>query len=455
MKFHIRHINLFALVATPFLIFAQTPKHNEGDKTVEVVEDDFISSLKNHLVVIPDEATDIDIPIPSFVKKASNHIIFNGADWSELRKAFQNSKKKPVSIVHIGDSHIQADYSSGTTRELLQYDFGNAGRGLITPLKICGTNQPSDYSFSSPNTWKSQLLINRSWTQTVGFTGASIRPVSSTGEITISTSDSEDYNPFSSLTIFHNGKFDIREITGENGLPLKYRAIPSKDYTQIILTGLTSKATIAFNSSGDLTIYGASLSGDRPGVFYHAIGNNGATYNSYNRIGTVGAGINPLNPDLVIISLGTNEAFGSNVNTSAFTTAMDNLIRNIRTANPNALILLTTPQECHRGSTTSTKTRVKVKGKKGRKPTYKTVVKTSRTYAINSNIAPLRQAILDYGKQKGIAVYDWYEVAGGKGSSDTWINANLFAKDRVHHSRKGYNIEGRLLYEAIMDAIRK
>ena len=30
----------------------------------------------------------------------------------------------------------------------------------------------------------------------------------------------------------------------------------------------------------------------------------------------------------------------------------------------------------------------------------------------------------------------------------------LFAKDRVHHTVKGYNIEGRLLYDALMDALR-
>ncbi|MBO5455545.1 MAG: hypothetical protein J6A20_03430 [Muribaculaceae bacterium] len=405
-------------------------------------------------VTIPGEAYDIDIPIPFFIHNNVNHIIYNGADWSKLREAFINSNSSPVSIVHIGDSHIQADISTGTTRELLQYDFGNAGRGLISPLKISGTNEPRDYVFQSRNSWSPVKLMSASWRQTVGFTGTSIRPTSNSSEFTLGTVDTDDYNPFTSATIFHNGKFIIKEITTLDGDPVSYRAIPSHDYTQIVMSSGVTKINVKFTSAGDLTIFGASLSGDRPGVFYHAIGNNGATYDTYNRIGTVGSGINPLQPNLVILSLGTNEAFGK-FDTGSFTRSVDRLVKNVKTANPDALILLTTPMECHRSVTTTKKVRVRNKRRKGRKATYRTVNKAVKSYAVNRNIAPIRQAIMNYGKEHGIAVYDWYEVAGGNGASAHWITNGLFAKDRVHHTQQGYNLEGRLIYEAIMDALRE
>lgn len=415
----------------------------------DVVTEDDASELLSGTVIIPDEADDIDIPIPSFIHKNANHIIYNGADWSKLRKAFLASDVAPVSIVHIGDSHVQADISTGTTRELLQYDFGNAGRGLVSPLKMSSTNQPSDYTFQSRGSWTPVKLMSPSWRQTVGFTGTSIRPVASSSELTIGTSDRDDYNPFRSLTIFHNGKLNVKSVTGENGEKLDFRSIPSRDYTQIMLPSQQTKVTVDFASSGDLTVFGAALSGDRPGLFYHAIGNNGAAYETYNRIGNVGAGIHPLEPNLVIISLGTNEAFGRQPNVTAFKNSIDRLVKNIRTANPDALILLTTPMECHRSVTTTRQ--VKVRNKRGRR---RTVKRTSRSYTVNANIAPLRTAILEYGKDNGIAVYDWYEVAGGRGASSSWISQNLFAKDRVHHTHKGYNLEGRLLYEALMDSLR-
>ena len=130
-------------------------------------------------------------------------------------------------------------------------------------------------------------------------------------------------------------------------------------------------------------------------------------------------------------------------------------MKNIKAANPQALLLLTTPMECHRSVSTTKKVRVRQKRRKGRRATYRTVSKTTRSYAVNTNIAPLRQAILDYGKNNGIAVYDWYEVAGGSGASSSWISASLFAKDRVHHTHKGYNLQGRLIYDALMDALRE
>ncbi len=412
----------------------------------EVVEDDE-SAMLTGAVDIPEE-DDIDIPIPTFIHQNANHIILNGADWSALRKALQNSDKSVVSIVHIGDSHTQADITTGTMRELMQYDYGNAGRGLITPLKISGTNQPKDYVFQSRNSWNPAKLMSSNWRHTMGFTGTSIRPVTSSSEITVGTSDRDDYNPFTSLTIFHNGKLNVKSVTGEGDNKIAFRAIPSRDYTQILLPSPETQVTVSFTSAGDLTIFGVSLSGDRPGLYYHAIGNNGAAYETYNRIGNVGAGISPLSPDLVIISLGTNEAFGK-LNVAQFTSSVNRLVKNIRAANPKAAILLTTPMECHRSVTTTRK--VRVKNKKGK---YRTVRKSSRSYTVNANIAPIRKAILDYGKANGIAVYDWYEVAGGQGASTSWINQELFAKDRVHHTQKGYALEGRLLYDALTDAVR-
>lgn len=439
-------ISAFTSLVFPAFVYAQTPPpDNSGDEAAEDIQ----KEMREDLVVIPDEANDIDIPIPSFIKRNANHIIYNGADWTGLRKAFELSNESPVSIVHIGDSHVQADINTSTIRELLQYDFGNAGRGLVSPLKICGTNQPTDYVFQSSNSWKTVKLMNTSWMQTVGFTGTSIRPASSTSELTIGTKDTDDYNPFSSTTIFHNGKLSIKEVTDADGNKLDFRAIPSRDYTQIVLSSLATKINVKFASAGDLTLYGASLSGERPGVFYHSIGNNGATFDSYNRIGSVGLGINPLHPNLVIISLGTNEAFGRQ-DIARFKRSIDLLVSNVRQANPEALILLTTPMECHRSVVTKKKVRVRRKGRKG----YRTVTRTNKTYAVNMNIAPLRKAILDYGKANGVAVYDWYDVAGGSGASTSWINSDLFAKDRVHHTHKGYNLEGRLIYDAIMDALR-
>lgn len=440
---------------------AAQPGETEEEEVVESVDETDAEVRFNP--VFDNDDDDIDIPVPSIINTAANHIIMNGADWSSVRKAVVNSGVRPMSIVHIGDSHIQADIGTGTVRELLQYDLGNAGRGIIAPLKMSGTNQPADYTFASDNSWIPAKLMSSNWNQVMGFTGTSIKFRGTEGELTFGTSERDDYNPFAALIIFHNGRMTVDRVTGEDGAAVQFRAIPSRDYTQILLATPQTRVKVYFTSTGDLTVFGASLSGERPGVYYHAIGNNGATFDTYNRIGTVGVGISPLKPDLIIVSLGCNEAFG-NISESAFYRSIDRLVNNLRSANPGAQILLTTPMECHKSiyRTVTKKVKVPVKKKRSRKgkrsqskTTYvtKTVTERVRSYGVNTAVKPLRDVIMKYGADKGIAVYDWYTVSGGEGASNRWIDNGLFSRDRVHHSFKGYHLQGRLLYDALVEAL--
>lgn len=439
---HFLHL-IFSPAIAAFLMW--TPPSAAAQDTDQTVLDDE-KEIRENPVIIPDNGDDIDIPVPAFINKSANKIILNGSNPAKLRKAIRLSNRQPVSMLLIGDSHVQAGINAGVTRELLQYDFGNAGRGLIAPLRLSGTNEPADYYFQSPNSWNAVKLMNASWEQSVGFTGTSIHPVSDNGRLTIGTSEKEDYNPFTSVTIFHKGKLTINSITNAEGREVHFRAIPSRDYTHIIMASPETKVDIDFSSIGDLTVYGASLGSGRPGVIFHSIGNNGATYDTYNRIGNVGVGITPLKPELIIIALGTNEAFGK-FEASSFKATISRLVSNIREANPDAFIVLTTPMECQRSVTTSKRVRVK-----GKKKKYRTV--SSKSYKVNNNILKVRDAIMEYGRQNDIAVYDWYTVAGGAGASSKWISADLFAKDRVHHSASGYRLEGRLLYDAIINTLR-
>lgn len=399
--------------------------------------------------VIEEDGDDDSSPvsIPSYIKLNRNHVILNGANWSQLRKAMTKVSKHPVSIVHIGDSHIQADISTGIVRKNIQLAHGNAGRGLITPLKMSGTNQPLDYTFASSMSWNAAKLMKWPWNQTMGFTGTSISPSQRQSHLTLSTGKDEDYNPFSAITLFHKGKMHVTRVEDQDGTPLMFTASPSQDYTYIQLTEAVDNVKISFDSAGDLTLFGASLSGNRPGIFYHTIGNNGAAYSTYNRIGNVGQGITPLNPDLVIISLGTNEAFGRR-NVPEFISAMGRLVKSIQSANPNAQILLVTPMECQKSVYSTVSKKVKRRKRKSR-----TVKQKVRSYAVNANILPIRNAIMQFGKDNNIAVYDWYEVAGGSGASALWIKDKLYGGDRVHHTHKGYHLQGELFYRALSEAL--
>ena len=450
MKLSRLYIATFLLSAVAFMpcraqSTAAEPEQTEETDESEEPEDEDERSIREN-PVIDGEDYDDEIIIPEFIKLKRNHIDFNGANWNALRNALGNSNRMPVSIVAIGDSHYQADFATGVVRDNLQLDYGNAGRGLVVPLRLSGTNEPHDYSFTSTHNWNSVKLMSQSWPRTMGFTGASITPVNMNSTFMVSTSERDDYNPFSSITVFHNGQFFVTGVTDEDGNALSFVATPSKDYTEIRLTKDVNAARIHFDSAGDLTIFGANLSGQRPGLFFHTIGNNGATYDTYNRIATTGHGISALQPKLIIISLGTNEAFG-HFNKQSFKNSIDRLVKDIRSQNPDATLLLVTPMECQRSRVITQ--RSSSKGRRRRR-----TVRTSRVYEVNSNVAKVREAIAEYGKDNHIAVYDWYNVAGGSGASAKWINAGLFSRDRVHHSMRGYTLQGELLYQALREAFR-
>jgi len=65
----------------------------------------------------------------------------------------ENNKEGKINIVHIGDSHIQADIFTNAIRKLLQQQFGDGGRGLIFPYsQNKATTRP--YYFSTSATWQ-------------------------------------------------------------------------------------------------------------------------------------------------------------------------------------------------------------------------------------------------------------------------------------------------------------
>lgn len=375
----------------------------------------------------------------AFLNNSANHIELNGADWHSVIDKFTHlgqPNAQNVTIVHIGDSHIQADGNTGRVRLNLQKEYGNAGRGLMTPLRIAGTNQPIDYSMALSGGASTATLLKTPWHVKMGFTGVAVKPSASNAIFKIS-----DKTPFNRLIVYANEPVKIQTVTAE-GNPLQYTAAQTDNGAVINLAKHTTAASVTI-SGNQAVVYGFDARDtDTPGVLYHAIGNNGAAYTSYTKIDNFGHELATLTPDVVVVSLGSNEAFG-NVSDATFYSEIDALVKEIRSGSPNALIMLTTPSECQRSVYTKAYT-TKGKGKKKRRTTT-----TKRSYQTNANIERLRNVILRYGKENNIATYDFYAVAGGKGASGHWLQHGLLSSDRIHRTWNGYYLEGNLFYNAL------
>lgn len=375
-----------------------------------------------------------------FLKLNANHIDMNGHSWQGLTHKLDNIRHHKTSdnftIVHIGDSHIQADGNTGRIRKNLQKIYGDAGRGLMAPLRIAGTNQPLDYKFTTETPVTTATLLKMPWPVTMGFTGVAARPIGSSATFHIS-----DQSPFNELRVYSNGPVTVTHVDAGKSTDIEYTQHEEEWGTCLKLDRHVQQLTVTLKGNG-MIVYGFDARNtDVPGVLYHSIGNNGATYSTYSLIGNFGQGIAALSPDLVILSLGSNEAFGK-ISDRTFYNNICTLVKEIREYCPDAEILLTTPSECQRSVYTRTKKRRK----------RRRVVST-RTYQTNANIPRLREVIKRYGQENGVPVYDFYEVSGGAGSSFKWLQNRLLSTDRIHRTWNGYYLEGNLMYNALYEAL--
>lgn len=366
----------------------------------------------------------------------------NGDDWSGLRRQLSRTHsryREVVSILQIGDSHIQPDYLSGEVRRRLQSTFGDAGRGLVAPLTLARTNQPVDYIFTADVPVRAHARLMGHHPLDVGVTGIAVKFDSTYCNIGIT--ERNDSHEFNSVTLLHaKGEGYQSARVGDDVI---FAREISPYASTFDLKSLTASATLGVNSSGPL--YGAILKNGRNGVLYDAIGNNGATYGSYLSIDNFGEQVKVIDPQLIIISLGTNESFGSYYNLAY---NIDALIRELRHASPNAKFLLTTPMECQKKYYYRVSRRVRV-----RRHHYRRVSSYRTGHSVNSRIAEVRDIILDYGKRHHVPVWDLYSVAGGDGSSYKWIENSLMKKDHIHCYQSGYELQGKLLSEALLEKL--
>ena len=88
-----------------------------------------------------------------------------------------------------------------------------------------------------------------------------------------------------------------------------------------------------------------SLENGDAGVLYHAVGVIGVAMEHYNQQQSVIAGTKNLNANLTIVSLGTNESFGRNFTRDYFYNQISTLVSSLREANPQTVIMFTTPMD--------------------------------------------------------------------------------------------------------------
>lgn len=344
------------------------------------------------------------------------------------------SKGGKISIVHIGDSHIQADYFSGRIRELLQYSFGNGGRGLVFPYRTARTNNPENYKVQWGGQWEGCRNVQTSRNCEIALTGVMSYTTDSSAYFMLNPNTNPALNyDFTRARLFaRNGSGQMHFYLKEDSVNLSRTLLVIEDSACISLG--FEKPQQAWNffpkktdtSRREFSLLGISLENDSAGLLYHMAGVNGAQYASFLGCRLFSNQLHHLDPQLVILSLGTNEGFDRLYDETVFRKSVQDLVDRIRETQPGVSILITMPGESM----------------------------LKRRYPIKRHIA-IRNVLYEVAREKNCAVWDLYQVMGGVGSMKRWRLRGLAAKDMVHYNAAGYRLQGELLYTALLNYYEK
>ena len=151
--------------------------------------------------------------------------------------------------------------------------------------------------------------------------------------------------------------------------------------------------------------------------------------------------IKDFHPDLLIVSVGTNESHNSAFNAEKYQRQMQELASIVDSLSPGTTLLFTTTPGSH--NRTYGKHRVS-RGGRTRWHSYM-ISKTPNTR--NKTVSDCQA---DFCRQHGYAIWNLYEIAGGKEyACKNWVATNLMRGDAVHFSAEGYRLQANMLVDAL------
>ena len=351
--------------------------------------------------------------------------------WSACDEA--KATGQTVSIIHLGDSHIQAGHFTMPIRQSFTQRWGNGGLGWVGPFRLLGTNPPihtvirassagtsgvkitqRDYNRESPTGMVLQTRANRAVTYTLQCGGG---------------------QTFDRIVIYRKRGTEPFTLSDANSSEVAHDTLTTEQIvTDTLLVGrYVSLAEVTAPASS--VWYGASLERSSGGALVHTIGYNGATYYTYSK-GSFTSSVATLRPRLIILSLGTNESLARQFDRNNFGAEVARLVRRLQASNPDCAIVLTSPLYCYR------KVRVRQRGKRRR---YRT------SYRANANCQLIADELQQQARELGCGYIDLFAHFGGAAGAAQLLSSGILSGDRVHLTATGYNKVGEAIATALQN----
>jgi lysophospholipase L1-like esterase len=358
----------------------------------------------------------------------------NLIDDHENLKAFyqalwRTESKQPgavTRILHYGDSPVTADSITADARVLLQERFGDAGHGFILIAK--------------PWAWYGHRgvdILGKGWrieaaTQShardglVGLGGVSFE--GETGAVSqIVLHEEHARMEVEYLRQPGGGQLAIRS-EGRTIGEIETDGTKEAGFQKIDLPPGTRNIDLVVER-GPARLFGVSFERDEPGVIYNSLGLNGGQVQAVVRYfdkDQWSVELQHQRPDLVVLNYGTNESTYAEYIATSYAGELREVIRRIRTAVPNASVLVMSPMDRGERDATGQITTV---------PSLPQLVNIQRQTA----------------SEMGCAFFNTFQAMGGEGTMARWYESQprLVSADFTHPLPAGARKVGVLLDQAL------
>ena len=335
-----------------------------------------------------------------------------------------------------GASHTGADLWTGRIRRRLQDRWGDLGHGFVMPAAVYRGYRANDVNLCRTGGWRSDWTGRRGGRDDglLGFAGMSV-----------SSSDPDDFgwvqttesNPHGRRV----GRFEVFALAGPDGGTLRIdvdgtttrtlsTAAPEPGLLRasVRVPEGAHRMTLAPAGDGEVRLLGVSAERRGGGVLVDAMGIRGRRAKDWLEwdAGLLGAGIASLNPDLLVLAYGTNEAASTRYPMDEYRTDLSAVLARLREVVPDSIpCVLVGPSDRAR----------KVRGEWTAWP------RTAEVAAVQRELATTA----------GCAFWDWQQATGGPGSMVAWRfrDPPLAARDGIHHTRAGYELMGDRFVDAM------
>ena len=352
--------------------------------------------------------------------KQTSFKAFQDDQISRVVKALQN---RQINIVQLGDSHTAADYMTEAARARLQQELGNGGPGWAMPTQFAGMRL-SRFSYIN-NGW--QAISSRTDSNQNYSLGGLIAKPTVGASLTIKTRQPEPEQTVI-VSIRQGQGDDDLNIMDANGRQIILSAKHKDNQWHFSKFKAQFPITITAGMNFQTAIGGLwARNSSNQGAVLSALGINGYQLNQWDRWNTVAwqNELNVVNPDLIILAYGTNEAY-NNMEIEIVRQTLLKTISQIRNASPNSAIMIIGAPESLKSTS----------GSCGVRP---------------AKLTELQQMQREVAASQHTLYWDWQAAMGGECSMKSWINQGLARSDGVHFTASGYDRIGQALANSILD----